>query len=434
MRIIKSNNLRYEAFHKTLPSITRSGSTSTAAGLLRNGYEEDNANNKSNNLLIQILEFIKNLESINDLTSLEKRLNLLLKKFLNCKESSIFLFNEDQTSLIPVSSNTSSRIKYFANNLFGSGTLNELYNTGKHKILLDSLVHNIDGSKSYYLIIPFSGRVKNRGLLLALLPYTLNDNSIELHSVKISLEMFLYRLEEIEKREELKKAYDELQIYQSKLTNDFKLSAIGELTSGIVEDVLSPLQVIQSSTEFLRNDNSTGDENVLDTINLQVNKVKNVINRLIKFANTGDTKNKICPCSINNIINDFYLMFSSSLKNSNYECVLDLENNIPSLLTNENYINQILANIFYLIKAGNNKAGGIFIQTKCINEKVNVRFLSTDYFETLNKKTQNSLVDINLKIIKNIMLQHEGEIKYESDRNKGTIINLSFPLKRKALR
>jgi hypothetical protein len=127
-------------------------------------------------------------------------------------------------------------------------------------------------------------------------------------------------------------------------------------------------------------------------------------------------------------------MFSSSLKNSNYECVLDLENNIPSLLTNENYINQILANIFYLIKAGNNKAGGIFIQTKCINEKVSVRFLSTDYFETLNKKTQNSLVDINLKIIKNIMLQHEGEIKYESDRNKGTIINLSFPLKRKALR
>jgi signal transduction histidine kinase len=276
--------------------------------------------------------------------------------------------------------------------------------------------------------------VKNRGLLLTLLPYALNDNSIELHSVKISLEMFLYRLEEIEKREELKKAYDELQIYQSKLTNDFKLSAIGELTSGIVEDVLSPLQVIQSSTEFLRNDNSTGDENVLDTINLQVNKVKNVINRLIKFANTGDPKNKIYPCSLNNIIDDFYLMFSSSLKNSNYECVLDLENNIPSLLTNENYINQILANIFYLIKAGNNKAGGIFIQTKCINEKVSVRFLSTDYFETLNKKTQNSLADINLKIIKNIMLQHEGEIKYESDRNKGTIINLSFPLKRKALR
>jgi signal transduction histidine kinase len=299
---------------------------------------------------------------------------------------------------------------------------------------LDSQVYNIDGSKSYYLIIPFSGKGKNKGLLLALSSYSLNDNSIGIYSVKISLEMFLYRLEEIEKREELKKAYNDLQVYQSKLTNDFKLSAIGELTSGIVEDVLSPLQVIQSSTEFLRNDNSSGDENVLDTINLQVKKVKTVINRLIKFANTVDAKNKIYPCSLNNIINDFYLMFNSSLKNSNYECVLDLENNIPSLLTNENYINQILANIFYLIKAGNNKAGGIFIQTKCINEKVSVRFLSTDYFETLNKKTQNSLIDINLKIIKNIMLQHEGEIKYESDRNKGTIINLSFPLKRKTLR
>jgi len=436
LRIIKSNTVRYEAFHTMLPSISKSRTASAAVGLLSEGYEDEfaNSNNKNSNLFNKIYEFSKNLKNLNDRAILEQNFEQFLKKIISCKESAIFLFNDDQTLLISISSNLSSRIKYFANSQLEAGTLNELTKTGTHKVLLDSHVYNIDGSKSYYLIIPFSGISKSKGILMVLFSFPVNKNSFEINLVKLSLEMFLYKLGEIEKKDELKKAYNELQVYQSKLTNDFKLSAIGELTSGIVEDVLSPLQVILSSTEFLRNENSMGDESVLDTINYQVKKVKNVINRLIKFANSGDTKNKIYPCSINNIINDFYLMFNSSLKNSNYECVLDLDENIPLMLTNENYINQILTNIFHLIKAGNNKAGGIFIKTKCINEKVTVKFLSTDYFIALKKESQNNSIDINLKIVKNIMLQHEGEINYESDNNKGTIINLTFPLKRKNLR
>ncbi len=431
MRIIKNNTLRYEVFHKMLPSIQKAGTTSDL-----NAYEEElsGAINKRYDVLIKILDFIKNLKNINDRIKLEDSLRGLLKDILNCKESDIFLFNEEQASFNPISPDASSRAKYFINNAFTTGMLNGIYNTGKHKIILDSLVHDIDGSKSFYLVLPFSGRIKNKGLLLVLLTHTLGEHSLEINSIKISLEMFLYRMESIAKQEELKKAYDELQLYRSKLTNDFKLSAIGELTTGIVEDILSPMQVIQSSTEFLRNDNSSKDDNVLDTINVQVKKVKNVINRLVNFANTGDVKNKIYPCSINNLINDFYLMFNSSLKNANYECVLDLENNIPPLLSNENYINQILTNIFHLIKAGNNKAGGIFIQTRCINEIVEMKFLSTDYFNELESYNDERKHDLSLKIVKNIMLQHEGRISYASDKNKGTLIKLLFPLKRKIVR
>ncbi len=436
MRIIKSNTLRYEAFHKTLPSIQKAGTTAAVFGDRQFVGEEElpGVAGKGYDVLIKILSFIKNIRNISDRISLVDNLRDILTNLLNSKESNIFLFNEEQSSFEPISPNVSSRAKYFINNAFNSGTLNGIYNTGKHRIILDSLVYNIDGTKSFYLIVPFSGRIKNKGLLLVLLSHTLNENSSEINLIKICLEMLLSRLELITKKEELKKTYGELQLFRSKLSNDFKLSAIGELTTGIVEDILSPMQVIQSSTEFLRSDNSSKDDNVLDTINVQVKKVKNVISRLVNFANTGDIKNKIYPCSINNLINDFYLMFNSSLKNANYECVLDLENNIPPLLTNENYINQILTNIFHLIKAGNNKAGGILIQTRSMNEKVTVTFLSTDYFEELRTDSEDRMHDISLKIVKNIMLQHEGGIAYESDNSKGTIIKLSFPLKRKIVR
>lgn len=435
MRIIKNNTLRYEAFHKTLPSISR-GRLSSAGLALQDGYKEEipGTLNKEYNSSVKILEFARNIKSLNSISAVEESLKLLLNELMGVKETALFFFNENQTSLIPVSPNTSSRSKYFVNNSLMSGALNGIFETGTHKIILDSLVYNIDGTKSYYLIVPFTGGANEKGVLLTLMPFSLTEGSGEITLIKVCLEMFLNKLEVIGRQEELKSAYNELQVYQSKLTNDYKLSAIGELTSGIVEDVLSPLQVILSSTEFLKKEDSAADEKVLDTINQQVKKVKTVINRLVKFAGTADSKNKIYPCSINKAINDFYQMFSSSLKNDNYECVLNLEDNIPSVLTNPNYINQILTNIFFLIKAGGSKAGGILIQTRYASEKIVVKFLSTDYFEELDNDTLNPARDVNLKIIKNLMLQHQGEIKFDSNKSRGTVITLSFPLKRNIIR
>ncbi len=417
-----------------LPSITKTAASAGPEMLSRKyGNEIEDYKDKGYNASVGVLEFGDKLRELNSITSVEKNYEHFLKDFFDCKESNIFLFNEDRTALKPVSVNVSLRGRYFINNLLTAGTLNEILETGKHKIILDSFVKNIDGSKSYYLIIPFLNVSKFSGVLSLQMPNSLNDNSIEIPLIKISLEMYLNKLEIIEKKEELKSAYDELQVYQSKLSNDYKLSAIGELTSGIVEDVLSPLQVITTSTEFLKHENDSTDDKVLDTINYQVQKVKNVINRLVKFAGTGDVKNKFYPCNINRIISEFYGIFNSSLKSNNYECVLDLGNDIPSVLTHPNYINQILTNIVLLIKAGENTAGGILIQTKCIKNSVAVKFLLTDYFDSLNDDTLKNGHDINLKIINNLMLRHQGTITFDSDKNRGTMITLSFPLIRKVV-
>ncbi len=432
MRVIKNNTRIYKAFHQTLPSITKSG-TSSAAAVLNNNSQEGTEYfyTKDYNTIIKILEFGKNIKILNNITEAEENFRLLLNDLFSCKETNILQFNEEKTALKSILQPVSSRAKYFINSLAAAGTLNEILKTGKHKIIRDSLVYDIDGTKSFYLIIPFSGDGKCSGILSVLMPFSLNENSIEIPLIKISLEMFLNKLEAIEKQEELKSAYNQLQVYQSKLSNDYKLSAIGELTGGIMEDVLSPLQVITTSTELLKHENSPADDKVLDTINFQVQKVKSVVNRLVKFAGTVDVKNKVYPCNINNIIVEFYRMFSSSLKNENYECVLDLGNNIPSLLTHPNYINQVLMNIFSLLKAGGKKAGGIFIQTKCIKNNVEVKFLSTDYFEYLNGNILNPEQDVNVKIINNLMIRHQGKTKFDSNKNRGTIIILSFPLIRK---
>ena len=432
MRIIKSNTVAFESFHKSLPSLTKTGTL--IGGERSSGYKNYKELNqgRSDKLLNYLLVFEKQIKNSKNFQHVLNEFDSFLKKFLSFKETNICLFDDGKVRLIPVPQNTSARSKYFLNKSAGNGTLEEIFQQGEPKVILDPLVYDIDGSKSFYLLIPVSEEGKNKALLSILVGRTsFTEKSYEIPFIRFGFSLILNKIEYLLQKKELKNIYDELHVYQSKLSNDYKLSAIGELTSGILEDILSPLQVITSTTELLRGDEKSTDGEMLDTINAQVKKVKNIINRLVNFAGISDGKLKIQPCNINNIINNFYLVISTSLQNDNYECVLDLEENLPSVLSHPNYINQILSYLFSLVKSKKSQGGGIIIQTKYQNESVCLRVLSTEYMETLVHEKTNRSPDVNIRIIKNIVAKHEGQLNFETDKTNGTSIQLLLPLKRK---
>jgi signal transduction histidine kinase len=237
----------------------------------------------------------------------------------------------------------------------------------------------------------------------------------------------LTKLELLKTRDELVSTYKEMQVYQSKLSNDFKLSAIGELTSGIVEDILSPLQVIMSNADYLSKGIADEDTVMLDNIKDQVKKVESVISKLVKFAGVDDEHTKILPCNLNDLISEYYSVVQSSLRAKNVECILDFEKNIPPVLSHPNYISQLLTNIFSLISLADSEEGGILLQTKYIQENILIRIITTAFIEGLNRAEQN----LELQIIENLMKKHEGKVDVSSDQSKGSTIILSFPLKRK---
>ena len=107
----------------------------------------------------------------------------------------------------------------------------------------------------FYLIFPVYDDKKNYGILALLT--SLDQNSIselEKKSINVFLNLVLGKLEKLKLTEKLNDTYEELQTYQAKLSNDFRLSAIGEMTEGIVEDIVTPLQVISSNVDILNND------------------------------------------------------------------------------------------------------------------------------------------------------------------------------------
>ena len=451
MRVIKHNTLRYESFYKSLPYLTGTDGSGKGIGLNDNIRPHlDNSPltsqlNKHKVLFENLFSFQKKINDFDnsDIPGITSELEDAVKRIVPSRDVSIFLFEDSK--IVPLDNSVPEYSVSFINNAYKKGILDWVFEDVNPKVIPDLKLYNIKGSRLNYIIFPLKSENKNKGLLSVLSSLTaLPENSIESKIIQLIGSIVFSKIDLIKRTNELNSAYHDQQIYQSKLLNDYKLSAIGELTNGVVEEILSPLQVIMSEVDFLRKENYEVTETEFDTIKEQVKKVEKVVTRLVKFASINNDNIKIYPCDINNLIKDYYSILSSTLKNINYESYLDLADNLPPILSNPDYIYQILSNIFSIINASfndgisreypskyseNKKSGGILIQTRYREKKVNVRIVFTNQIKISNQGTDTG--QYNLRIADNLMKKHEGELHILGNEINGSVIVLTFPLQRK---
>ncbi len=425
MRVIKQNTLRYESFYKSLPSVSGNGKgeKSYRSPFLYRGTENENE------FLDELITLKNQLTQLTEIEKIAEELVLSVKKIIPSESADIFLFNESGLKLVPVISKRQDSSLSFVNKALKEGIVHWVFETDSTKGIPDTSQYKIGGSKLYYIFFPIISGGANKGILSILTSVKdLKEDSSKNKIIRLMIDLAYSKIEVIKFKNELSEAYHDQQIYQSKLVNDYKLSAIGELTHGIVEDILSPLQVIMSHVDLLRNERLriTGKSSIL--IKTQINKVESLLRRLVSFASSDNNSLKVQPCNINSLIDEIHKLQLSTFENKSYECHLDLFEELPLILSHPDYINQILTNIFSIINSSAGEGGGILIQTRFKNERITVRFVITAFIEAINNRYD--LSQFNLRIINNIMKKHEGELKVGFNNNNGTVILLSFPLKR----
>jgi len=106
--------------------------------------------------------------------------------------------------------------------------------------------------------------------------------------------------------------------------------------------------------------------------------------------------------------------------------VLDLEDKIPSILSHPNYINQILTNIFGIIRKNKEGRSGIIIQTRFRNQNIYLRFVST-----IQLNEEKLKPELNYKIVQSLIKKHEGNFTIKDSFDGGSSIIVEFPLIRK---
>ena len=379
-----------------------------------------------------LYSFEKRIQLFNSINDVLFAFNTTMSKFVDTKETGIFFFNEDKTKLVPVADLTSQHTIDFVERAFNNGLLSVAFETGKLTIVQTAKRDLIDNKPENHIIIPIPENKDYRGALsiLTTLP-SFKEHVLEFQLINIMLRMTVNKIDSLNLKNNLKSTVEELQSYQTKLLNDYKLSAIGELTFGVVEHIFSPLQVILSSTDLLRNSVSEDDQDVLDNIKDQIDKVKSLIQPLMKFAQSGGTKTALEACCLNDFIADYVEVTSPSFKQMNYECIMDLEEKLPTIISNSGEVNQLLTNIFTLLQSEPQNSGGILIQTRVLNEQILLKMISTDYIPLLANFEENPSRDLSIMMVTRFMEKHSGKVIMDTSPSGGSTITLLFPLKRK---
>jgi len=434
LRLHKQNTESFEPFYKSLEDLDAgNGKNGQVSTVFR--ATGDNGQNvlveKYSHLFQSLLSYSQELEEVKTVPDFVNVLKNAVRKLIPVKDGELLYFDDMLRRLNPPD-NKPTEISEVINNYYNEGILTILFESHKPIMLPELKSLNSQGPKLNYILFPLYEQNIKKGVFVVLTGLSQNNFSeYDKHFINTILSLSIAKVDKLILKRRLNNTYDELQTYQAKLSNDFRLSAIGELTEGIVEDIMNPLQVILSQADMLHEETGNND---LIKIKNQVKKINNVISRLVKFSAVNQKNVTIQPCNLNSVLSDYYELIRSTLENAGMEIVLDFEEVLPPILTHQNYIYQIMTNIFGLIKKNNFSSGGILIQTRYKNEQVVVKLITTNKLEPFDEdKNENIKMDLNVKIVKNLMNKHEGKFLIENLKEGGSIITCNFPLKRKVI-
>lgn len=429
MILHKENTRNAEPFYKSISDLSLNHKEEIVHS--EYGSNELKLLEKYSYFIQNLMTFEQEIKYDTNVKILMARLLRYLKGIIPVKGLSLLFYDEFKKQLLPVDEEEDSRIAKAMNHFNKEGVFRVIFADKKTISVPDLDSYNAEGSKLFYLIFPVYDDKKNYGILSLLTSIGQNNISeLEKKSINVFLNLVLGKLEKLKLTEKLNNTYEELQTYQAKLSNDFRLSAIGEMTEGIVEDIVTPLQVISSNVDILKNETDKKIE--LTHIKSQIKKINNVVGRLVKFADVNQKDVKIQSCNINNIITEYFHLVKSTLDNANLEYILDFENDLPPILSHPNYVYQLLTNIFSIVKSYKTKKGGVIIQTRFNDNNVILRVISTNNIDSTNKNDSNSVQqNLSVKLINNLMKKHEGQMEFGSIENSGAALVLMFPLKRK---
>lgn len=432
MRLHKKNTKHYESFYKYVQNNDeKTGHLSTLS--INPDSDNDALFEKESYFFKLINNFTRAIRYEIDINQISDLLKSSIKKIITTKDTALLSFEENPNELLPLTNTDKGFISDRLNHYNKEGILNIIFESKKVMMLPELSSYDSEGPKFNYFIFPFYENDKKKGLFAILTNVNQKKLSlIENDSIYMLIDLAVNKIYKIKSSEKLRDTYEELQTYQAKLSNDFRLAAIGELTDGIVEDIMTPLQVIISHVDILDQENEENQE--IKKIKNQVSKINAAVNRIVKFSNLNQRDIKIQPFNLNEIINDYYNLVKSTIASLNLELVMDFDKNLPSILTHPSYIYQLLTNLIGIVKNRAKNNGGILIQTRYGTENIVVRLISTanltNYLNPKGKKVGKT-IDLNTRIVENLMTKHEGKFTIESYSENSSTINLYFPLIRK---
>ena len=218
-----------------------------------------------------------------------------------------------------------------------------------------------------------------------------------------------------------------------------KLTALGEMASGVAHEVNNPLGGILLYSNLVLEDipeDSPARENMQKII-YQTNRCKEIVQSLLDFARTptGD----MLPLKINNVINTSLNLIKQQAMFHDIEIKTSLAENLPEIIGDRARLEEVFLNLFINAADAMNGKGLLSITTKLTSNN-SIKVLVSDTGEGINKEHLQHIFEpffttkdpgkgtgLGLSIVYGIIKKHNGLIEAESESGKGTTFIISLP-------
>lgn len=218
-----------------------------------------------------------------------------------------------------------------------------------------------------------------------------------------------------------------------------KLSAMGELASGVAHEIRNPINAIgmiaqRLNKEFKPTDNQQEYTDITLLLRKEVDRVNKIITQFLSYSKPIDLVIK--KVNIKLYLEEIFRLFESQAKHKNINFILNnnesFDVNIDPDLIKQSLIN-IIQNAFDAVETNGEVKLNYYKHQKTFTIEIsdNGKGIQPEhqkkifdlYFTT--KKEGNGL---GLSISQKIIAQHNGTISIDSELNKGTIFKITLPL------
>jgi PAS domain S-box-containing protein len=241
---------------------------------------------------------------------------------------------------------------------------------------------------------------------------------------------------------ERKEAEEEMKLLEEKAQIASRLSAVGELASGVAHEINNPLTSVIGYAELLveRDDVPKDVRSDLAAIIEGGRRVADIVQRLLTFGR--ESRVERTNVNINEIIDAVLKLRAYTLITSNIKVTTQLATDLPVTVADTGQLQQVFLNL--IINAENEMKltqgeGMLLIKTEAIGDSIRISFQDNgpgiarenltrifDPFFTTRSVGQGT--GLGLSICHGIVTEHKGAIWVESEPGKGATFIVELPV------
>jgi len=233
------------------------------------------------------------------------------------------------------------------------------------------------------------------------------------------------------------------------LRHSGKLAALGQLASRLAHEIGTPLNVIQGRAEQLLRQEGLAekDQNFIRVIISQIERISGFLRELLTLARRPEPLLRIV--SVNDIVRRVREVIGEQEQQSGVEVILALalEETLPAVQVDPDQLEQVLLNLTVNALQAVGTVGSVTLKTQFVehgksNGEATVDVIVADtgpgihpddlprVFEPFFTTKGSSGTGLGLAISREILLNHHGEIRVESEAGRGAQFIVSLPVRK----